>query len=145
MIAELSFLPDYAFFTLRDPEHDAAVDSAAAIAAARENVAATTGYEIYVCCAQEREPVAVTLADTPPPQAITWQVVPNLRLDCPTGDLRLGDVTGTATATTLPTGPGHYHVDVYHRGRLSSRSPANDDLSQPVERYHLHIRPAQPR
>ncbi|MDM4723164.1 hypothetical protein QTQ03_27495 [Micromonospora sp. WMMA1363] len=157
MEAQLTFTPDYAFFTLRDPEHDAAVNSAAAIAAARRDVAASTGYEVYVCCAQDRLAVHATVSDSPPSDTTWWQIVHGLRLACPSGELRLGDVTGQATAITLPSGPGPYEVDVYHRSRetavrrineLRQQSPNGrlneDDLARHggVEEYHMYLRPA---
>ncbi|WP_019031022.1 hypothetical protein [Salinispora arenicola] len=156
MRAHLTFTPDYALFTLRDPEHDAAVGSATAIAAAREDVAASTGYEIYVCCAQDRLAVHAVVSDFPPPALSEWQLVHGLPLACLTAELRLGDGTGQGTAITAPAGPGTYEVDVYHRGRdaavrriselrqsSAKGRPSEEGLvrSAGIEEYYLHLRP----
>ncbi|MEU3454065.1 hypothetical protein ABZ671_10725 [Micromonospora sp. NPDC006766] len=39
-------------------------------------------------------------------------------LDCPTGDLQVGDIFGTAITGIGPSkGPGRYAVALFHRGR----------------------------
>jgi hypothetical protein len=157
MRAELTATPDYAYFTLRDAENYAGTGAETALAVARENIAASTSYEIYVICAQDLLPVSITLTDTPPAPDPEWTVVAGLPLECPTGELRLGDATGNAVSAEIDTGPGMYVVDVYYRGRsiaqerrrelLDRTSLANpisiEDTAQfaGTEAYHLHLKP----
>lgn len=158
-MAELTFLPDYAFFTLRDPEADAGVDSATAIEISRRHIAASTGHEIYVCCAQDRIAVHVCVnADGPAADGHAWTHAASLTLPFPSGQVRLGDVTGTAISISLDTGPGTYRVDVHHRGRDAAAAMARQlseirrqaglttylqslDQHAGIEKYHLQLQP----
>jgi hypothetical protein len=122
----LTLLPDYAMFTVRDAYCDAAVGFSEAIDVARRDVAASTGYEIYVCCAQEilKVTVDVHVDRDDVPQLPDADGVIRLPLTCPTGELRVGDVTGCAIAVDLPEGAGRYDVVISHRGRAASAALA---------------------
>ncbi len=97
------------------------------------------------------------LTDTPPAPDPEWTVVAGLPLECPTGELRLGDATGNAVSAEIDTGPGMYVVDVYYRGRSIAQEQRRElldrtSLANPIsiedtvqfagiEAYHLHLKP----
>ncbi|MGN9914443.1 hypothetical protein ACTMTJ_43615 [Phytohabitans sp. LJ34] len=102
-------------------------------------------------------PAAPVVSESPPEDAAAWTSVTGLHLECPTGELQMGDVTGKAVLATMPTGAGQYTMDVHHKGRdeASSRllelqharqgDPVTLDELEPlaaIEQYHLVIRPA---
>jgi hypothetical protein len=131
-VHRITLTPDYAMVTIRDADSDAAVGSAEAIDAACRDIAASTGYEIYVCCVQDR--LAVTV-DVSVDNNAVWEDADGLielPLTSPTGQLRVGDVTGAAIAVDLPDGPGLYQVTIGHRGRAAAAELVlrlNRDLS----------------
>ncbi|WP_137816871.1 hypothetical protein [Gandjariella thermophila] len=107
---------------MRDQDNDAGVGADAAIAEAQEGIAASTGYELYIHCAQDLLKVHATLEiwdDTPYPdsQVEQWGTPRTFRLECPSGEMSMGTPTGEAIGADLPAGPGIYTIDLTHRGR----------------------------
>ncbi|WP_433270299.1 hypothetical protein ACQPWR_14765 [Micromonospora vinacea] len=118
----LSLRPDYRMVVLRDVYCDAAVGSTAAISEASKNVAASTGYEIYIVVRQDLIEVRadVELWDAVPDDDLSaygWTGPLMFDLDCPTGSLQVGDMGGAITGIDPPEGPGRYAVALFHRGR----------------------------
>ncbi|WP_018255398.1 hypothetical protein [Salinispora mooreana] len=123
LVRAVTFRPDYQLFTLRDIDSDAGVGAGEAIASAIRDIAACTGYELYVKVVQDLLPVTVTVEiwDTSPgptnPSA-NWSPTSVFRLQSPTGQLVLSAPTGDAfDGIDPPSGPGTYAIDVHHRGR----------------------------
>jgi hypothetical protein len=120
---DLRLVPDYRFFTIRDADSDAGVDADQAITESNRNIAAGTGYELYVTVAQDLIPVDTHLEiwDAPPPppegEEGDWSPWFDFTIACPTGLIRLGDATANAIAAELPDGPGVYHIQLRHHGR----------------------------
>jgi len=115
--------PAYKLLVLRDRYCDAAVGADEAIAEANRNMAASTGYEIYLVVRQDLVDVRadVEIWDGDPGenrQADAWTGPTVFDLDCPTGELVLGSPTGTYIGgIDPPQGSGRYAVALYHRGR----------------------------
>ncbi|MFY1616986.1 hypothetical protein [Micromonospora sp. WMMD736] len=119
----LTLSPDYRMIVLRDVYCDAAVGSTAAIREATENVAGSTGYEIYIVVTQDLVEVRadVEIWDKPPDDDLSvsgWTGPLTFDLDCPTGKLQVGDIFGRViSGIDPPSGPGRYTVALFHRGR----------------------------
>ncbi|WP_140157999.1 hypothetical protein [Micromonospora sp. NBS 11-29] len=119
----LTLSPDYRMVVLRDVYCDAAVGSTAAIREANKNVAASTGYEIYIVVSQDLIKVRadVEIWNEAPDDDLSasgWTGPLTFDLDCPTGNLQIGDIFGTAiSGIDPPRGPGRYAVALFHRGR----------------------------
>jgi hypothetical protein len=56
---ELRTVPAYRLITLRDQDNDADTGGREAIDQAQSSVAASTGYELYISCAQDLIPISV--------------------------------------------------------------------------------------
>ncbi|MFI7520674.1 hypothetical protein [Micromonospora globbae] len=119
----LTLSPEYRMVVLRDVYCDAAVNSSAAISEANKNVAASTGYDIYIVVSQDliRVRADVEIWDEAPDDDLCahgWAGPLTFDLDCPTGNLQVGDIFGTViTGIDPPKGPGRYAVVLFHRGR----------------------------
>lgn len=114
--------PDHLILLLRDIDCDAGTGASAAMTQARATIAASSGYGIYVEAAQDAIPLRVTVetweADPGPGAGDGWTGPVALDLDCPTGQLQVGDDMGNAIDGIIaPHGPGRYHVTVHHHGR----------------------------
>lgn len=119
----LALRPDHLILMLRDIDCDAGVGISEAVAQARDSIAATSGYAVYVEAAQNFIALRVDVEvwdDAPdidvPKDAWTGPLI--LELSCPTGNLQVGDDMGNAISEILPPqGPGLYNVAFYHHGR----------------------------
>ncbi|MBB5957925.1 hypothetical protein FHS29_004533 [Saccharothrix tamanrassetensis] len=101
--AQLVLIPFYRMIRLRDVDNDADVGGAEAIGAANRDGYASTGYELFVTCAQDLEPVTLTVTIT------TTPVEPAMfELECPSGHLVFGAPTGQHGDLLAPGGPGVY-------------------------------------
>jgi hypothetical protein len=117
---ELIIRPQYRLITLRDVEclldpSDPAIDDAA------NHVAGASPYVLAITAAQDLVPVRVVVeiwpTDAPEPPA-GWATPLTFDIECPTGQLVLGDGIGTnIDGINPPQGPGHYTVQATYRGR----------------------------
>ncbi|MFY1702965.1 hypothetical protein ACN28G_14660 [Micromonospora sp. WMMA1923] len=138
-IRAVAFRPDYQLFTLRDIDSDAGVGAGEAIGTAIRDVAACTGYELYVKVAQDLLPVAVTIEIWDarpglPDRDATWSPTSVFRLQSPTGQLVLSAPAGDAfDGIDPPSGPGTYAIEVHHHGRQEAHN-ARQKLLQDTKR-----------
>ena len=151
---ELSLYPDYGLVTLGDRDKDAAVGADEAVAAAYRDVAAATDYELYIIRAEESLPIhlGVEVWDAEPGTAPTgsdWHGPRRFMLDCPSGEMRLGDNTGAAiSGIYLPRPAGRYLVDLFDAGRDEARqlvrelAPASQALPLLEQKEFLEARGA---
>ena len=118
---DLRLAPDYKFFTVRDGSSSAAPRGADALDAARVDIAAATPLELYVVCAQDLAQVHVAVHQEPGTEEAQpmpqWAGPLVFRISFPTGEARIGDITGQAISVPLVSGPGQYVVSLFHRGR----------------------------
>ncbi|WP_216216864.1 hypothetical protein [Amycolatopsis aidingensis] len=152
LLAEHHFVTvaSYRLLTLRDQDCDAGVNADHAIDEAAENIAASTGYELYINCAQDLFAITVRIAiwDDEPSieQQGRTQTGRILTLICPTGELVLDSPTGEALALELPSGSGTYAISVRDEGRTEAivlrqnvlkqtDTPAGEDLHTAAQRY----------
>ncbi|MFF5177270.1 hypothetical protein ACFY2Q_04495 [Micromonospora sp. NPDC000316] len=130
----LTLSPEYRMVVLRDVYCDAAVGSTAAIIEAYKGVAASTGYEIYIVVSQGLIKVRadVEIWDEAPNDDLSahgWTGPLTFDLDCPTGNLQVGDIFGTViTGIDPPRGPGRYAVALFHRGREQAEGAFHEIL-----------------
>lgn len=113
---------EYGLLTVRDQDCDAGIGANEAIDRARKNVAASTGYELFIHCAQDLFKIAADLEvwDGAPPANVAterWSDPLEFELHCPSGDIALGSPTGAAIGLSLPDGAGVYAIQVHHTGR----------------------------
>ena len=135
----ITLRPDYCTLQLRDIDCDAGVGAHEALDEARRNVAASSGYGIYINARQDSVAVRVDVEvwdSTPDPvDADGWTGPLAFDLDCPTGQLQVGDNMGnTIAGIDPPQGPGRCTVTVYHQGR---------DQAADAERTILHVMGSQ--
>ncbi|MGI5506348.1 hypothetical protein [Lentzea sp. CA-135723] len=130
--AELITVPSYRLLTVRDQDNDAGEGVDEAITRAQISVAASTGYELVISCAQDVLPVSATLevwsVQPSEPDESAWSSPQTFEIECPSGLLELGSPTADATGMELPTGPGVYAVDVAHQGRERALAARQDVL-----------------
>ncbi|MDR7327673.1 MULTISPECIES: hypothetical protein [Catenuloplanes] len=122
--------PGHGVFSLRDVDCDAGVGASRAIEKAHRDVAAGTGLEVWIARAQDMFKVAVevqTWTSRPGPGSTgvadesAWSAPLSFRLECPTGELLVSDASSVPlTGIAAPAGPGHYRVEVLHRGRADA-------------------------
>ncbi|GIF09929.1 hypothetical protein [Actinoplanes siamensis] len=159
--------PSHGTFTLRDVDADAGVGASKAIKRAWEEVAASTGYEVWVVRAQDMLLVAVevqTWDSVPdePPSGTDWLGPVILPLRCATGDLILSDDARCLDDIVAPAGPGNYTVQVFYAGREEAVAAYQaiaetigklpvpkaiayiDENLRGVERYLLRLYPGRP-
>ncbi len=116
-------IPVYGLLSLCDQENAPAEDPGSAISQAMKHVAATTGYEVFISCAQDLLPVyaGVRLWDEEPSDenltADGSSLTVGLSLHCPSAELTLGSPTGENMTIDLPSGPGQYAAVVSYRDR----------------------------
>ena len=130
----LTLRPDYCTLLLRDIDCDAGVGASAALDEARRNVAASSGYGVYINARQNLIAVRVDVQvwDSVPEPAVGegWAGPVSVELDCPTGLLLVGDMMGNVIdGIDPPTGAGRYTVSVYHQGRERA-AQAEDEIHQ---------------
>ncbi|WP_285607023.1 hypothetical protein [Actinokineospora globicatena] len=140
--------PAYRILSLRDADADAGHDPDNALGQAYATVAASTGTELHLVCAQAELPVAVGLRlwDTDP--AVTAQgdgvgLTAPLEVEFATGLVVLSSPTAEAVDFRLLTGPGTYAAVVEHSGRTSAEQhrpnadPASNEVSH--ETYTINL------
>nr|WP_199512160.1 hypothetical protein [Nucisporomicrobium flavum] len=130
----LTLRPDYCTLLLRDIDCDAGVGASTAMDEARRNVAASSGYGVYISARQNLIAVRVDgqVWDSVPAPVVgeEWAGPVSVELDCPTRLLQVGDMMGNAIdGINPPPGPGRYTVYVYHRGRERAVQ-AEDEIHQ---------------
>lgn len=160
--------PSHGMFSLRDVDADAGLGSTEAINAAHRDIAAGTGYEVWVRRAQDMLLVDVevqTWDSTPdgPPADHDWQGPLTFPIEFPTGELYLADLSETSLPVfAAPAGPGTYTLQVFHTGRreaveayhalidtvdrmpLPDQLPYLDQHARGIERYLLRLWPGSP-
>ncbi|WP_394618298.1 hypothetical protein JNUCC0626_04120 [Lentzea sp. JNUCC 0626] len=161
---ELITVPSYRLLTLRDQDNDADEGVDEAISQALTAVAASTGHELVISCAQDLLPVSATLeAWTAPPDGPddpAWSTPQTFELEFASALLVLGSPTADAISLELPAGPGVYAVDVAHKGRdralaarqdvlehediISRKQELTDAHPGGFERYRIRAWPANP-
>ncbi len=116
-------VPAYGLLSLRDQENDPTEEPGPPIRQAVEHIAAATGYEVFIKCAQDLLPVyaGVRLWDEEPSdESLTADgssLTAVLSLHCPSAELVLGSPTGESVGIDLPSGPGQYAAVVSYRAR----------------------------
>ncbi|MFC4086636.1 hypothetical protein [Amycolatopsis samaneae] len=141
---QLRTVPAYRLITLRDQDNDAGVGARDAIERAGTTIVASTGYELYISCAQDLLPVLVRVEireDYPAGENADASSL-RLTLECPSGRLVLGSPTGEAIGIDLTTGPGVYRVLVTHHGRLEAERRREQLLTRLAENPGLDLRAA---
>ncbi|OXM44811.1 hypothetical protein [Amycolatopsis alba] len=123
----LTFIPDYRLIFLNDQDNDAGPGASGVLNEAAQDVAASDGYTLVITVAQDLLPVGVTvtISDTEPHPA---PGVPQLRLECPSGQLALGSPTGGGIPIHLV--PGTYAATVEHHGRDTAATRRQEILHQ---------------
>ncbi|MEU4562367.1 hypothetical protein AB0F72_28630 [Actinoplanes sp. NPDC023936] len=119
----MEWRPGSAVFSLRDVDADAGTGYAEAIRQAISEVAASTGYEVWVSRAQDMLQIAVEVqiwdgAPDTGPAGGDWNGPLTFKLRCASGELILSDTDARSlTGIATPHGPGNYTVEVYYAGR----------------------------
>ncbi|MFI5586310.1 hypothetical protein ACIA5G_14810 [Amycolatopsis sp. NPDC051758] len=126
---QLVTVPSYRLITLRDQDCDAAPDSDGTIDDARRAVAASSGYELFIDCAQDLLSVTVTVhVRTDSPEVSRADRSPVLELECPSGELALGSPTGDAIGIEVE--PGTYSLIVEYEGRQAAAERRQEILDE---------------
>lgn len=118
-------VPAYRLITLRDQGIGPGADPGPIVRQAQEHIAANTGYELYLSCAQDLIPAAIRVeiwTDQPPDSgdARVHQVTLSPpTLECSSGELVLGSPTGEAIGVKV-TEPGIYTLRISHHGRIDA-------------------------
>jgi hypothetical protein len=127
---ELRTVPAYRLITLRDQDNDADTGGREAIDQAQRSIVASTGYELYISCAQDLIPISVQLEVWSGRPSHDDSLSPSpLTLECPTGQLVLGSPTGDAVGIELTTGPGIYDLLVTAHGRPEAQQQREQILA----------------
>jgi hypothetical protein len=119
----LALRPDRRIIVLRDIDCDADPGARTARLQARTTIGASSGYGFYIQAVQELVPISVDVEvwqDEPSntPDDTSWYGPVRCDLDCPSGQLLVGDTIGGAIdGINPPQGPGRYAVTFYHHGR----------------------------
>lgn len=144
---ELIAVPSYRLITVRDQDNDAGVGLDEAITQAQTIVAASTGYELVICCVQDLLPVSARLeawsAQPTEVGAPDWSTPQVFELECPSALLVLSSPTGEALDADLPTGPGIYALESPTRGenrrllcaKKSSSTATSSAANKPSSRH----------
>ncbi len=128
-----SLRPDHLILVLRDVDSVPDEAAATAITEAQRHIAASTGYGVYIETVQNLIDVRVDVEvwdgtpDENPPG--DWAGPMTFELDCPTGELLVGDDMGSAVdGINPPSGPGRYAVAVFSQGRTLITQAERDVL-----------------
>ncbi|MEV0131775.1 hypothetical protein AB0H83_25350 [Dactylosporangium sp. NPDC050688] len=117
---QLTFVPDYGLITVADVGHGG-VDSDL-VAAAYSTVSAASATAVVIKVAQDQLPVDVfaeVWSDAPQiPHDQGWSAPVEYRIECPSGDIRVGAPAGDAIGVSFAAGP--HVVRLAHRGRAEA-------------------------
>jgi hypothetical protein len=114
---------DYGSLTLRDADTDYGRMAADSARVAYEDGLASTPYAVFLVLAELKLPVSLSIEvwdeqPADPPAGDGWSNPQRFTIASPTGEMVLGDPTGTLYVSfTLPTANRRYTVAVHHAGR----------------------------
>lgn len=123
---------EYGSLTLRDADTDYRRMAADSAHATYENGLASTPYAVLLVLAELKLPISLHIEvwdeqPNDPPASDGWSTHQLFTIASPTGDMVLGDPTGTLYVSfTLPAANRRYTVAVHHAGRDVARQRFDD-------------------